>query len=274
MVPVIAGAALGMMSNEIGRQNQKKDNAEYGVQQVKNSKELARYNQQLGLETWEKTNYEAQRRQMEKAGLNIGLMYEGGGAGGGTVATPSGSAGMPSANNTGMGISEGTAMGAQLELLKAQKENIEADTKNKLAGEGDTQSSKELKDIEIDVNRKTAEDRIKGTISEEVKKVNDALISTNITNDEIKRIKAEAINAVLQTKLTEAQIKETEGKITKMLNDTDQKTRELDIAEFKAELEAKYPSMDKVKGGMTNQIIRTIEDILGLERGNYEKVKK
>lgn len=73
---------------------------------------------------WLKTNYEAQKGQMKKAGLNPGLMYGMGGGGGGQSA----SGAMPeAASNRGMDI----AQNAQLALMKAQKENIEADTENK-----------------------------------------------------------------------------------------------------------------------------------------------
>lgn len=79
---------------------------------------------------WLKTNYSAQRHQLEKAGLNPGLLYGMGGGGGGQTGS---SSAMPSAQNVGqMDI----ASAAQLALLKAQKENIEADTANKKADAG------------------------------------------------------------------------------------------------------------------------------------------
>ena len=102
------------------------------------NKQMALFNQAQALQMWEATGYEAQRKQMEKAGLNIGLMYGGGGQGGSTAgagqggAVSGGSAGMPA---MGMGISGAEIMRAakEMELLNAQKANIEEDTRKKQA---------------------------------------------------------------------------------------------------------------------------------------------
>lgn len=87
-------------------------------------KALAQQNQ-ANLEFWRATSYPAQREMLEKAGLNPGLMYGMGGAGG-TAGTASA---MPSPASGRFSIAEGI----QLALMKAQKENIEADTKQKEA---------------------------------------------------------------------------------------------------------------------------------------------
>ena len=97
-------------------------------------KALAQQNA-AAMDIWEKTNYKAQMGQLEKAGLNPGLIYGMGGAGG-TLGGASGSVNSGTNQIQGMGI-----QGAmQLALMKAQKENIEADTANKLAGKGKTEA--------------------------------------------------------------------------------------------------------------------------------------
>ena len=66
---------------------------------------------------------------MEKAGLNVGLMYENQGGGGSTMGA--GEAAMPKGGEAPKGGGEqmmGMQLGMQLELMKAQKENIQADT--------------------------------------------------------------------------------------------------------------------------------------------------
>ena len=82
-------------------------------------------------EMWEKTNYSAQKEQMKKAGLNPALMY-GMSGGGGVTTGPSSATAEGQAGNTNIGM--GIQAMAQLELLKAQKENIEADTEAKRVG--------------------------------------------------------------------------------------------------------------------------------------------
>ena len=88
-------------------------------------KALAQQNA-AAMDIWEKTNYKAQMAQLEKAGLNPGLIYGMGGAGG-TLGGASGNLNAGTNQMQGMGI-----QGAmQLALLNAQKENIEADTAQK-----------------------------------------------------------------------------------------------------------------------------------------------
>ena len=88
-------------------------------------KALAQQNA-AAMDIWEKTNYKAQMGQLEKAGLNPGLIYGMGGSGGtlgGSSATAQGAAGTGSMDIAGA---------AQIALLNAQRENIEADTENKI----------------------------------------------------------------------------------------------------------------------------------------------
>lgn len=87
------------------------------------------------LEMWEATGYGAQKDQMKRAGINPALMYGMGGGGGQTVggSMPSVNAGTAGDPNTRGALGMGLMQGAQLALLNAQKENIEADTANKQA---------------------------------------------------------------------------------------------------------------------------------------------
>ena len=73
------------------------------------------------LELWEKTNYPAQVEQMKNAGLNVGLMYKGGG--------PSGQ--IAAANGGGMEIQQMMQMMLQNKMTEAQINNLNADTKGK-----------------------------------------------------------------------------------------------------------------------------------------------
>ena len=114
---------------------------------------------------WKDTNYKPQVDEMNKAGINPALLYGMSGGGGVTVGSGAGGAasGSVSAQNSGVA---GMGLGIQMELLKAQKENIEADTKNKLAeaeytGGAKTEltnTQKTLGDIDAEIKGKTIED--------------------------------------------------------------------------------------------------------------------
>lgn len=76
--------------------------------------------QKRNLEMWEATNYSAQREQLEKAGLSVGLMYGQGGAGGATA-----TGGQPT-QPSGMSINpvqaklQAAAIGIQMKQTEAQ----------------------------------------------------------------------------------------------------------------------------------------------------------
>lgn len=126
----IAGGVLGMISNIGAGKRQHKRQKELMDIQMKNQQQLNAEAYQRSLDYWDKTNYNAQVGQMEKAGLNVGLMYGGQGGGGQTMGVSAGSA---AGGNASMDIPMDIGAMANLALLKAQKENIEADTENKKA---------------------------------------------------------------------------------------------------------------------------------------------
>jgi len=139
-VNAATGGIMGLANNGMQLQQQRK------LQElsIEGQKQLTDYNMAKQLELWKATSYEAQREQMEKAGLNPALMYGMSGGGGQTANLSTGNVGMaqadPRAINGGMEIA--MQQRAQTELLKAQKENIEADTANKKAEEGFTKGAK------------------------------------------------------------------------------------------------------------------------------------
>lgn len=132
----IAGAA-GMAVNALGigakaqDRRQREQQQHLTDQQVKANKELADYSQGLQMKMWNETNYEAQKKHMEAAGLNPGLMY--GMSGGGGTTTGGASAGSASggqAANSAATQQAQTQMGmqlAQLGLMQAQTEKTKAE---------------------------------------------------------------------------------------------------------------------------------------------------
>lgn len=105
--------------------------------QLDAQKNMMDYGYQKQMDMWNATNYPAQMQQLEKAGLNPGLMYAKGGPGG-VTGTPTGSVtGATAQQNPGeimqaMGIAnQNTLLESQKKLMDAQARNIDADTANK-----------------------------------------------------------------------------------------------------------------------------------------------
>lgn len=134
------GTIMGLALEKHNDQRQINQESKLQNLQLQGSKALTDYQFQKQLEMWKATNYSAQMEQLQKAGLNPGLLYgmSGGGAtttGGDAAKTDTGRA----QQNPGE-VQQLTAMGMQLgmnqaqtELLKAQKQNVDADTANKKA---------------------------------------------------------------------------------------------------------------------------------------------
>lgn len=85
------------------------------------------------LQMWKDTNFGAQRNEMEKAGLSVGLMY--GNGGGSATSTAGGTATQPSAPKTNpieVGLQQ-QALGLQLKQIEAQNRLANAETAKTLA---------------------------------------------------------------------------------------------------------------------------------------------
>ena len=143
----VVGQGLGMVLGAIGGKAAARANDRRQIEQqkklqalqIQGQKEMADYNYTKQMNMWDATNYSAQKAQLEKAGLNPGLIY--GMSGGGATTTGGGySAGVGGGNAPSGGgeIQAMLGMGLQLQLMKAQKENIEADTANKEANTAKT----------------------------------------------------------------------------------------------------------------------------------------
>lgn len=157
-----AGTAAGVIGDWIGNQTQYDQQKRLQELGVKDQMKLGRFNQQLAMETWEKTNYLAQREQMEKAGLNVGLMYGGQGHGGTTAGGQAGGISSGQAQK-GMGIQAGLA----LALQQAQVENMNADTKLK---EAEAAKKAGVDTAQAETQIKLLEEQTKGTALENVGK--------------------------------------------------------------------------------------------------------
>ncbi|AXH73227.1 MAG: DNA pilot protein [Microviridae sp.] len=120
---------LGLMLEKHNDKRQIRQQGALQNLQIAGQKEMTDYNMSKQLQMWKDTNYKAQVEELEKAGLNPGLLYGMGGGGGTTTGQANGNVQGANAPQGGMEIQK--AM--ELSLIDAQRRNIEADTKDKLA---------------------------------------------------------------------------------------------------------------------------------------------
>lgn len=132
-----AGALLGGMLGGNSRKNDAKYAMGMSRHNMSMNQQMANYMQKLQMKTWNETNYDAQVKQMQKAGLNPALMYgQGGGSGGSTQSAGGSVQGGQNPNQPHMmGIGMQTAVQAlkaksDIELSKAQTRKLDADAEN------------------------------------------------------------------------------------------------------------------------------------------------
>lgn len=252
MIGEIIGLGTALAGNVMQQKNQdKRFNQEQDLmdKQVENQKELNKFNQNLGLETWHQTNYSAQRKELEKAGLNTGLLYGQGGGGGTTTGNAGGSASGGTSPSYGNELQTMTAMGLQLATQKANIELMESQaTKNKveatkiagvdtdLAGKNIesltqgieeskakqalTKVTEEIQQFDLKYKNETREEYInqltnlgKKLAAETDTALQEAKIANTTVNEKINIIKTELAGKLLQNDLTKAGIQATNQEI-------------------------------------------------------------
>lgn len=208
---------------ELGLRNAKEMagvNFRYNEQAADNaagrSKDLAKFNQELGLDTtaqlWEKYNSPAAKaKAIKDAGLSIGLMYSGGGAQG-TIGTQAASGAAPQGGTSGPGAgSAAIGQGIQLGLGKIASE---AALNAALAKQANANANKIEKTTEPEIAK----------ISAETKQINE---NTNLIIEKTKSEKLNQLQTKANTALTELQAFSQE--LENNFNQTNYKQR---IAEY------------------------------------------
>ncbi|MEM3771992.1 MAG: hypothetical protein QXW80_06745 [Candidatus Micrarchaeia archaeon] len=242
--------------------------------QVAANKELADYGMGISKEMFEATGYGAQRRQMEEAGLNPALMYGHAGAGGTTVSSGAGHAGMGMASDeASRKIAATQAKGLALQLAKLQSEiEINKAQAKKLEAEAektsgvDTELAKaNIADITQSIKNKEAQeagqklqneyDKIRNYISESTAHYNIGYIGymagqareqwqilinsreiSDATKDEIiKNYELMNENIVADMLLKDKQAKLSVTQANKLANDVLQGWKDLEIKETQGE---------------------------------------
>lgn len=218
-------------------------------EQHNRTKELMDKSHGLQYDMWKKTNYGAQRQEMEEAGLNPGLMYGSAGAGGQAVAPSAPQGGKENIFDLGSQIASVRMTEAQTKLAEAQAKKTDVEAENlagverdvKQAQTGNLQADTRLKEIQqqadnlgLEFQDRTLDSRVQAIFSQGDKLLQEAQQlrnQTNISNatwqEEVKQIKQKTIQAMLDaeatkagTDLDKAKIKEVAANITYMAEAT------------------------------------------------------
>lgn len=241
-------AAIGLALEKHNDKRQLRQQGKLNAQQIEGQQQMGQYNQQLALDLWNKTNYEAQTDQLKKAGLNTGLIYGMGGGGGATAHTPTGSVEGGKAPQGGGEIGMGIQMGlqkamqeAQIKLTEAQTEKTKVETV-KTAG-ADTAATQQqtatgaqqeevlkleqqLKQIAISVQTQTIDETVR-QIQAQVQKAegeaekakNEGSMSTETYGQVKKQIQQTTVEQAGRIALQKTHIKATEAQISKWSNE-------------------------------------------------------
>ena len=127
-----AQAGMGILFQKQADKRQLKQQQKLQELQIQGQKQMGEFNFQKQLEMWNATNYGAQMKHLEQAGLNPGLIYGMGGGGGATASATPGNVTGAAAPQGGREIQDMMGMGIQMQLLKAQKDLLESQAKKSL----------------------------------------------------------------------------------------------------------------------------------------------
>lgn len=293
------GTGMGLLLQKHNNKVQLEQQGKLNEMAMRDNKSMAIFNKEQQLDLWNKTSYPAQLEQMKKAGINPALMYGGAGSGGTTQAAQAqgvstGQAEGSHNNEVQQGQAMGMQLAAQVALMAAQKENIEADTANKLAQQHKTATVDTENTAQDTLNKKAQEGltkvqteiaKIQQTVAGDTMESTIANINTQTQiaykelkmagqssdiqgatmENQIEQIQANAIGALLNNTLTQAKISNTNTdtwaigrRIAQEWSKIDQKDVELGINKFRAEIQANYPGITQVMGKSVNSFIESL----------------
>jgi len=231
-------SGLGMITAGFNDRRQIRQQGKLNEQQYAiDGRSLARQNA-ADLQMWKDTSYGAQREEMEKAGINPGLMYGMSGGGGQTTGhggAATNAAKAPAGGNEIMGMQ---LMGAQKALLEAQTEKTKAET-TKTAGV-DTELSRQqgrMAHIAADLHAMTNEEAAEQMQARTHILWQEAKAAQGMVTAELRTKQAEAIGAVLMNDLREAQKDLTVEQMGAIGEQIAQKWKALEIEQGKLDLQ-------------------------------------
>lgn len=247
----IFNQVLGIALDSYNRDNQNRQQQKLTNQQVAAQKDLGKFNQGLAMDMWNKSSSEIEKRKrLEKAGLNVGLMYQQGGAQGTTQGGQAGNVtgGVAAPEMHGMGMMmQMAATKAQIENTKAQTALTDAE-RRKLEGTDIPKAEAETGNIKTQTEGQAITNRIKA-IDEQL-----ATIRLNVEN--------KTQEAAIQT--IEAARKKMEGDAqqSQIAGAIDQATMREEIQQIKLKTTQEQLTISAQKAGL----IKTGADTSAIEQ--------
>lgn len=221
----LLGGIIGMIGQNRREKRAMRNQEKMMGIQMQNQMQLNQQGKDLALQQWKDTNYSAQRAEMEKAGLNPGLLYGMSGGGGATASAGSGGSAQggnaPGPQQMPMDMAammQLSMIGAQKALTEAQTEKTKAETAN--IGVGTTGKGLENvgKDIQNKYDQGTLETRIETAKTDYQTKVAEftsanaqAKIDETTYKQKIQQIENETITSALTNEAIKAGILKTEA---------------------------------------------------------------
>lgn len=268
----VVSTGMNMVNANQDRQFAKGQAREADARALQNSMALSDHNQKNAMEMWRDTNYAAQAEEARKAGMSVGMLYGKGGTGGTAMSVGQTSQGTAGKAETYKIQPQEVA---NMMLMKAQKENIEADTTkkqveaDKLAGadtakteaetasltQGITNQKAEVKlkqaqtyltNIQNFNEQEMSEDKINEVMwnaqkagAETQIALNEQYVSDATVKEKITIITETAVNAILKNKLDQATMNKVKQDIKNSIADIHLKSKGQDIEIAKATLTRK-----------------------------------
>lgn len=249
LLGMLAGAGISAagswLTNKLNSQNQYNQQEKLQKLQQEGWRENAKYQKELDLGML-KDSFNQNIQNLKDNNMSIGLAYGQGAGGGSTVGTGAPAPTGGQADAKGMNIGEI----AQLAMLKAQKDNIEADTELKKASAENTGADTELKGSQLNINKiqgelqgRSLEDQLSIIQDQERIYRTQALVGENTAPQQIEKAKQELTNLAIDATAKEKGIQLQQAQIQQISQQIQQKWKELNINETTS----RYEHQDRLK---------------------------
>lgn len=285
------GTGMGLLLEGHNDRRQLKQQEKLQNLEMAGQKNMAEYNYGLEMRKWKDTGYEAQMKQLEEAGLNPGLVYGMGGAGGQSSQTQGGKVTGGHAPTGGGEVIAEQGMALQRDMQAAQIENLKANTDATRAGIPKIGEETEgirldnyFKDITMQRRVQEVGIRVRTEIEELHIAEADNYIKQDTMLDEIETIANNALKSGFEStgadidnetkKLEQDKIKKQIDEITQKITESKatikQKWAGLNIQEkerqlrvWEAEIKASFPGAGQVIGKVFNDVIQGFKNLMG-----------
>lgn len=233
----VANAGMGLLLQGHNDRRQLRQHQKMGQQQLGLNLQQMQAGKDMDYDFWKKTNYGAQVDEMKKAGLGVGMMYGGSGAGGAMTGGAGGNVNTPDAPKGGGEIMGLQLMGAQKGLMEAQTEKAKAEADKTRGVDTElTGNQAKIAELERSLRSEGYEFMLDKLGAESVKLREEAANAKEGERAELLRKQGEVVAIGLANELKREGIKLTEAQTNAMLEGIKQKWAEVKVKEGQLEL--------------------------------------